>query len=381
VKLTKRSVDAIPPGPPKGLWTADAELTGFFVVAYPHSKVFFVRYRIGTLRRVVRVGQYGALTVDQARLRAQELLAEAALGRDPAEDRRKSLEMPTFGTWAATYLDRVRLTKKAPKADERYLNIATARWKNKPLNTVEPEDVAAARQDLADTKTQANRWLASVRACLQAAIRAGHLKTNPAVGLKPFAENPARARVLDQDELEALLRAVALEEDVHARAALTVLVETGARLSEVLTAKWSDFDLEEETWRIPSLKAGKPQTIPLAKSTAALLRKLHRVGPYVILGRTAGKPRRDLKGPWARALDRAELTKAGLHIHDVRRTFGLAIAKHAGLHIASKLLRHGDIRITERVYAPLGLDDLRGALEKRAPVLTFKGKKKARKAG
>jgi len=378
VKLTKRSVDALPPGPPKGFWTADAELTGFFCVSYPHSKVFFVRYRIGTLRRVLRVGLYGQLTVDAARKRAEEYLSEAALGRDPAEDRRKIMEMPTFGTWAKTYLDRVKLTKKAPQADVRYLNIAVARWRNKPLNLVEPEDVAAARQDLADTKTQANRFVASVRACLQAAVRAGHLKTNPAFNLKPFSENPPRARVLTQDEMEALLGAIQKEEDIHARAALSVLVETGARLSEVLTARWSDFDLDEEVWRIPSPKAGKPQTIPIAKTTAALLRKLAHVGPYVILGRTAGKPRRDLKGPWARALERAELTKAGINIHDGRRTFGLAIAKQAGLHVASKLLRHGDIRITERVYAPLGLDDLRGALEKRAPVLKFKGKKKAK---
>lgn len=380
VKLTKRAVDALPPGPPKGAWTADAEMRGFFVVSYPYSKSFFVRYQHGSARKVMKVGAYGPLTVDEARMKARDLLSAAQLGNDPAEERRKVRELPTFGAWVATYLDRVRLTKKSAKADARYLNVAVARWRTRPLDGVGPEDIAAARQDLfSETPTQGNRWIASVRACFAAAVRAGHLKANPAWGLKAYAEAPPRARVLTQAEMEALLKAVAREEDVHARAALTILVETGARMSEVLTAKWSDFDLDEEVWRIPSPKAGKPQTIPIAKTTAALLRKLPHVGPYVIFGRTAGRPRRDLKGPWSRALERAELTKAGIHIHDVRRTFGLAIAKQAGLHVASKLLRHGDIRITERVYAPLGLDDLRGALEKRAPVLTFKGKKKAKR--
>ncbi len=380
VKLTKRSIDALPPGPPKGAWTADVELRGFFVVSYSSSRSFFVRYRIGSARRVMKVGDYGTLTVDEARQKARDLLAAASLGHDPAEERRKVREMPTFGAWVATYLDRVRLTKKSAKSDARYLNVAVARWRARPLDAVGPEDIAAARQDLfADTPTQGNRWAASVRACFAAAVRAGHIKANPAWGLKPYAEAPPRARVLSQNEMEALLRAVAKEEDVHAQAALTILVETGARMSEVLTARWSDFDLDEEVWRIPSPKAGKPQTIPIAKTTAALLRKLPRVGPYVIFGRTAGKPRKDLKGPWGRALERANLTEAGIHIHDVRRTFGLAIAKQAGLHVASKLLRHGDIRITEKVYAPLGLDDLRGALEKRAPVLTFKGKKRTKR--
>ena len=39
------------------------------------------------------------------------------------------------------------------------------------------------------------------------------------------------------------------------------------------------------------------------------------------------------------------------------------MAKAAGLHVASKLLRHSDMRVTEQVYVPLGVDDLRKALD------------------
>jgi len=377
IKLTKRTIDALPPGPPKGRWVLDSEMTGFFLACYPTKKVFHVRLNIGSQRRVLKIGSYGVLTVDQARERAREFLASAALGHDPAEERRKARTMPTFGSWVETYLGRVALTKKSAKDDERYLAMAVEAWKNMPLDTIQPEDVAVVRQTLSKTKTQANRWHASIRSCLQAAVRSGYMRVNPATGLKPFAENAPRARVLSPDELEALLRAVAQEEDVHARAALSILIESGARLSEVLRAKWDDFDLAAGEWRIPSPKAGRPQTVPLAKSTAALLRKLPHVGCYVILGREADKPRRDLKGPWARAMDRASLTEAGITVHDVRRTFGLSIARSAGLHVASKLLRHADVRVTERVYAPLGIEDLRVALEKRAPVLKFKAKRKA----
>jgi len=49
------------------------------------------------------------------------------------------------------------------------------------------------------------------------------------------------------------------------------------------------------------------------------------------------------------------------------------VSKQAGLHVASKLLRHSDIRVTERVYAPLGIDELRVAMgqaqEKREEVV------------
>jgi integrase len=74
-------------------------------------------------------------------------------------------------------------------------------------------------------------------------------------------------------------------------------------------------------------------------------------------GRDPEYHRADLKDPWegVRAAARLE----GVTIHDLRRTFGLHVARKAGLHIASKLLRHSDIRVTERVSAPLGIDDLR----------------------
>jgi len=49
-------------------------------------------------------------------------------------------------------------------------------------------------------------------------------------------------------------------------------------------------------------------------------------------------------------------------IHDVRRTFGLHVTRTAGLHVASKLLRHSDIRVTQKVYAPLDLAELREAM-------------------
>jgi hypothetical protein len=52
--------------------------------------------------------------------------------------------------------------------------------------------------------------------------------------------------------------------------------------------------------------------------------------------------------------------------------------------VASKLLRHSDIRVTERVYAPLGIDELREAMgkaqEQRAEVVE-REREKARRRG
>ena len=68
-------------------------------------------------------------------------------------------------------------------------------------------------------------------------------------------------------------------------------------------------------------------------------------------------------------------------LHDIRKTFGLHVARAAGLAVASRLLRHSDVRVTERHYARLETDDLRVGLEKRAKLLTFPTEGKQKKVG
>jgi len=86
------------------------------------------------------------------------------------------------------------------------------------------------------------------------------------------------------------------------------------------------------------------------------------MGPYLVPGRDPQMPRFDLKRPWEDLCEKAGLKD--VHIHDLRRTYGLHAARQAGLHIASKLLRHSTVAVTERVYVPLGLDDLRKGTSK-----------------
>lgn len=388
--LNKREIDALPPGMAKGTWHADDEMKGFFVVSYASGKkVFFCRYRTAAGRRkTIKLGQYGTVTPDAARRRAKEYLSEAALGGDPVAARDKARATPTWAEWTERYVDRIKLRKKSPREDLRFLGFTEdspyaalrSRWGDRLVTEITTEDVETFRATIGrDHKVAANRWLASVRACFSAARKSKLVPGNPASGLPLFLEGVPRSRVLDDREMTRLLAALEKEEDVYGAAALRLIVETGCRRSEILTAKWTDFDLEADvpTWRIPSPKAGRPQTIPLASSTVALLERLPKTGEYVIPGRSEGRHRSDLRGSWERALARAGLTGADVRIHDLRRSFGLRVARAAGLHVASKLLRHANMLVTERVYAPLGLEELGRAMQQHAEVLPFQAKKGA----
>ncbi len=373
LKLTKRTIDSLPPVTNKsGESYFDTELSGFGLIDYPSGKKsFFVRYGPSHRRKRLMLGRYGVLTPDEARTRAREIIGQVAGGADPVAERQTRMSGQTFSQWVKVYLSGVERRKKDAKKDKAFLRKAEAHFGNKQLADVTAEDVRRVFDHLSTegglngngVRIHANRWLASVRACLQAAWREDKLENNPAMKIRPNPENPPRSRVLSDNEMAKLLVHVDELPDRFARAALTVLIETGARLSEVLRAEWADMDLEQGLWRMPRTKAGHVQVLPLGPATVAILDALPRPGKWVIAGKDPDRPRRDLKKAWARLQAAADLQD--VHIHDLRRTFGLHIARKAGLHVASKLLRHSDVRVTERVYAPLGIEDLRAAMEGR----------------
>ena len=383
--ITKRVIDATKPPEAGRIKVYDEKLAGFgFVVQASGKKSFFIEYGPSTKRQRMTLGAYGALTADAARDLAKKKLGEVAEGGDPLAEKAARRAMPSFGGWCDEYLEGVRHRKKQPREDERFLAprsepkkhgrkrakdepphpaaVVASRLRPKPLDQINRRDIEAGMLTMSERgNTTANRWLASVRACLSAAVKAGTIEHNPALGMSQYREAPPRARVLSNEEFAKVVDLFDGIHDPFERIAFVLLMDTGARKSEVLRALWEDINLDERQWRIPSPKSGRPQMVPLADSTVAFLRAAPRVGPWLIAGKDPTKHREDLRGSWDAIREAAGIKD--VTIHDLRRTFGQHVARKAGLHIASKLLRHSDIRVTEKVYAPLGLDDMRAAAE------------------
>jgi integrase len=370
IRLTQKAVDALPPGTAAGTWWSDLETEGLYVVRYAGPlRVYKVRFRTNGRRRCMKLGRADRITLKQARERARLLLAHAELGADPATEKERARKMPTWSAWTTVYLERTAMKKKSPREDVRFLGPGSASvhaWGMRPINEIGREDVERLHMALKKTPTGANRAKASWSACFTAALKAGHITANPALGITKFTEGAPRARVLSDPEMGRLRRALAAEDPFN-RAAFALLIMTGARLAEVLHAKWEDFDLAAGTWRIPSPKAGHPQMVPLPAVIVEMLTGLPHAGPYVVPSQSKTRPRFDLQSTWRRVRDSAELK--GVWLHDLRRTYGLAVTRLAGLYTASKLLRHSSVQVTERSYAPLNMETLRAATEQRSAAL------------
>ncbi|MBK7745248.1 MAG: site-specific integrase [Betaproteobacteria bacterium] len=120
---------------------------------------------------------------------------------------------------------------------------------------------------------------------------------------------------------------------------------TGARRSNVLAMAWQDVDLKAKNWRIPHTKAGGSLTVPLVDHVVTLLkrRKKQAVNGYVFPGEGEAGHYAEPRKAWARILKAAELDD--VHIHDLRRTLGTALASTgANMAQSMRVLGHSDQR-------------------------------------
>jgi len=178
-----------------------------------------------------------------------------------------------------------------------------------------------------------------------------------AIGL-PYTVDETKPKAKHAPKLENRRRKI----DPFAIAAILLLILTGARLNEILTAKWSYIDFERGLMNLPTSKTGK-KSIFLSAAALEVLSRLPRIegNPHIICGEKEGGCRADLKKPWAAITHAADLE--GLRIHDLRHSFAsVGAGGGLGLPIIGKLLGHSQPATTAR-YAHLDADPIRRAVE------------------
>lgn len=396
-RITKRAVDTLkcPDGKDRDfLW--DDALSGFGVAVFASGKkAYVVQYRQHGRSRRVSIGEHGRLTPDEARGQAKKLLGLAETGADPVEERRAARAVRTFAEVAEDFRRlHVSAKRKSNTSDsyERVLRLyIMPAIGSKRIVDVRRSDVAKLHGTLGETPYQANKALALVSAIWNWAARRDEvaLSDNPANGIERYPEQ-GRERFLTTEELTRLGAALAEGEtiglpydvdeskpnskhapkpenrrvklDPFAVAAIRLLILTGARLREILDAKWSEVDLERGVIFLADSKTGK-KPIYLSAAAQAVLADLPRIegNPHIIAGAKDGAPRADLKKPWAAVRRAAGLD--GVRLHDLRHSFAsFGAGASLGLPIIGKLLGHSQAATTHR-YAHLDADPLRRAVD------------------
>lgn len=193
-----------------------------------------------------------------------------------------------------------------------------------PLSSIDQAAIVRARRAMlrpeATPSTLARNIIVPLRAVLTHAHRQGWCDL-PAFEMP--REPEGKTRYLLPEEADRLLKAAA----PHIRVLLTLLLATGARMSEALDLEWRDVDLRGARAIFWRTKGGRRRVAALPPVLVAALANLpHRVGPVILTHNGLPYSKRDrdgggqIKTAWKATLRRAELAPE-LTPHDLRHTW------------------------------------------------------------
>ncbi len=359
----------------------DDEITGLGIrITASGHKAFVLRYTINGLERRYTIGEFGpspGFNTTAARARAQEIKGKITGSKnkfdpsevfDPLEAKERAYKAATVEQLANEYLEKHAFPKKRPdsaRIDKSTLEqIVIPHIGNLKVASITGGHIHEMHRALIDTPYRANRVLALLSKMFSLAMQWEWCDSNPVKGIERYHEQK-RDRWLSSSEIGRLCEELDKHANERSVNALRLLLLTGARKGEVLTAKWEDIDFERGVWRKPSAhtKQKKTEHVPLSPPALALLTKMHEqriVGiPHIFPGDAAGKPLQEIRRTWEDVCKKAEL--AEVRIHDLRHSFAShLVSSGLSLPIVGRLLGHTQTSTTAR-YAHLADDPLRDA--------------------
>jgi integrase len=376
-RLNKRTLDALKPKADR-FFVWDDKLSGFGVRCYPTGRiVFLTQVRVGRAQRRVTIGDYGPFTAEQARDRANKIIAGARDGVDPQAAKREARQAKTVAELCDAYMEAARAglvttrfhRPKSPATvaiDEgriaRHIKPLIGSLPAAKLSTaaVQRMSDAIAQGKTAGTFKGKTRGMAVVTGGTGTATRVVELlggiwtwgrKRGHVSGASPTTDvdrvrGAAKNRVLSPAELKALADAC----DGRAGVAVRLIALTGWRREEVEGLRWDEID--GQTARLIDTKdKSRPVSMrPVGQAALDVLATIPRYADWVFPNRNATGPA-DLKSEISEIFNGVGLTRKDEKSQALRRTFASAAAD-MGYSDATidVLIGHAPRGITERHY-------------------------------
>ncbi len=386
-KLTITDLKAAKPGSADYfLW--DKSLTGFGVkICRGGRKTFVCQYRQergrrGSTRRLT-IGQFGVLTLDQARQRARCILGAVAHGDDPAQEEQTKRVEPTVGELCDLYLahgtgpkkpstiatDRGRIERhiKPLLGSRKVTDIKKTditRFMNQVANGKTAADIKTGKHGRARVtggKGTASRTVGLLGGIFSYANDAGLISTNPVRGVRRYRDKKVE-NYLSVGEFRILGKimdeALASETNPNAIAIIKLLILTGARRGEIQSLKWCEVDLERGFLRLQDSKTGQKIILLNRWACEVIDSQMKQTGSEYVFPAARGNGH--FTGTWkVWSKLRKDTSLERYRIHDFRHSFAsLAVQSGASLPLIGGLLGQKDAATTQR-YAHLSDNPMR----------------------
>ncbi|HYP26869.1 MAG TPA: site-specific tyrosine recombinase XerD [Blastocatellia bacterium] len=249
----------------------------------------------------------------------------------------------------------------------------------KDLLTIERGDITAFIQHLSRSGLEPKsigRTLVTVRSLYKFLLLDGHLKRDPSVNIDTPKSWQSLPKFLMTDEVERLLDSpdVSTDAGLRDKAMLELLYATGLRVSELVSLKVSDLNLDLG-YLITLGKGSKERTVPMGQSAVGWVRKYLGVRHRLLKTKTSNLLFLGSRGQaitrqafWKTIVAYGEKARIG-HItpHLLRHSFATHLIENgADLRSVQMMLGHSDITTTQ-IYTHVTNERLREIYKKFHP--------------
>ena len=290
-----------------------ADERGLFLLLQPTGGRWWrFRYRFDGKEKMLSVGTYPDVSLQDARDRRDEARRQVAAGIDPSAKRQAEKEAGqeasanTFeaiarewhakqkATWADGYSSKVIRRLEAdifPWLGGRPITAITAPELLKHLERIEERGAVET----------AHRSLQTCGAVFRYAVRTGRAEGDPTGALKgaltPWRSMPFAAATTPATAAELLRKIDTSTSRIVTRSALRLAPLLFARPGEIVRMRWEELDLDASQWRYFVTKTQRMHIAALSTQAVAILRDLQPAtgrGQYVFPG--ARNPRTHMSG-------------------------------------------------------------------------------------
>ena len=260
------------------------------------------KYRYAGKEKRLAIGTYPGVSLAKARKDRDAAREKLKAGTDPVQaklDAKLAARISvgnTFKAVALAWFEHWKGTKTQRHTDyvmRRLEADVFPVFGGKPVTDVTaPQLLAMAKKiESRDAIDIAKRALQTCGQILRFAVAHGMLERNPAADVKPGDALKARKKEnyarLDAKEVPALLRKIdAYHGSPYTRLAMQLMALTFVRTSELIGARWEEFDIDGREWRIPParMKMRSLHVVPLSTQSLEVLATLQEIrGPGALL--------------------------------------------------------------------------------------------------
>ncbi|HWI28211.1 MAG TPA: tyrosine-type recombinase/integrase, partial [Stellaceae bacterium] len=289
IKLNAKTIQKIKAPDPSGKqvlhWDKDLRGFGILCSGVTNARTWVVQapLRDGSGRRPrVSIGPVNVLDADEARSRAEKVIAAMLLGRNPKEKNgadttlREALDLYLAGNSD--------LREKSREGYRGTIERWLSEWLDKPLRTITDEAIVVRLQEIREEVAAGGRYSGAATANMamralravwnDAALRDKALTPWPTKRLsKKWHQVPRREGMVKFDDLPKFHAAVLGLPNPIQRDYLLTLLYTGMRRGEAASLTWCDVDFAGRVVRLPAArtKSGRRFDVPMTDLMRDLL--------------------------------------------------------------------------------------------------------------